>query len=107
MRNLTMLVVLGLIGFGIYYYADAAFNYSRADSECIRFATDNKLNPAFTPDPNDKKLFVVNKWISGRKVVVELGQKAANRNGTYNSRLCVLGGGQIVIPGLLEQWQYR
>lgn len=98
-----------LIGLGAFYYGDVALNYSRADSECLSFAERNKVNPAFTPDPNNKKFFVVKKWISfsQRKVVVELGQKMAGGNGTYQSRLCALGDGEIEMPGLFEQWQYR
>ena len=65
------------------------------------------INPSFKPDPNDKKIFVANKWIKNGYVVVELGQKTADKKGHYQSRLCVLGGGQIRIPSMFEQWQYR
>jgi hypothetical protein len=92
--------------FGLYYYGDVILHYSDAGAECIKFAEESKSDPAFRPDPNDKKIFVVKKWIRGGKVVVELGQKVADSKG-FTSRLCVVGGGHIRLPGLFEQWQYR
>jgi hypothetical protein len=105
-NNWKTLLILGLIGYGIYYYSDVVAYWNDAESDCIRFATENHVNPAWTPDPNDNKLFVVNKYVRHGKVIVELGQRQADHK-SFNSRLCVLGDGHIEIPSLLEQWQYR
>jgi hypothetical protein len=48
-------------------------------------------------------------WLTGY-VVVELGQKAAptaKSNGGFYSRLCAIGGGQISIPNMFQEWQYK
>jgi len=81
-------------------------NYSRADAECIKFAEESEMTIATNPDPSDKKIFVAKKWIKGRNVVVELGQKTATKKGYFQSRLCVIGDGQIQLPNMFEQWQY-
>ncbi|GAB9138217.1 hypothetical protein BDS110ZK25_26010 [Bradyrhizobium diazoefficiens] len=100
--------VLLALGFGVYYYSDTVFNYGRADEECIKFAEKADIKIALIPDPSDTKVFVAKKWIKGSNVVVELGQKAGGeKKGYYQSRLCVIGGGQIQIPSMFEQWQYR
>jgi len=49
---------------------------------------------------------VAKKGIKGRNVVVELGQKTATKKGYFQSRLCVIGDGQIQLPNMFEQWQY-
>jgi hypothetical protein len=103
----VILALLALVLFGGYYYSDVLLHYGDADAECIKLAEGSKMTIAFTPDPDDKKIFVVKKWIRGGHVVVELGQKMGDKKGYYNSRLCVIGGGQIMIPSMLEQWQYR
>lgn len=106
---MTKLAGLALLAafFGVYWYSDVILNCASADEQCIKFAEETETHPAYEPDPSDKKLFVVNKWIKGNNVVVQLGQKVASKHGYYQSRLCVIGGGQIAIPSMFEQWQYR
>jgi hypothetical protein len=106
MPKLAGLALLAAL-FGTYWYSDVIFNYSSADEQCIKFAEETETNPSSNPDPSDKNIFVANKWIRGTNVVVELGQKMASKHGYYQSRLCVVGGGQIQIPSVFEQWQYR
>src|SRR4051794_11263878 len=103
------LAIAGAIGFGVYYWGEAVVNYGRADEECLKFANETKTKISFNPDPDDPKLFAVKKGIRGSNVVVELGQKTGEegKKGFSQSRLCVLGGGQISLPSMLEQWQYR
>jgi len=36
-----------------------------------------------------------------------MGQQPKGKKGYYQSRLCVVGGGQIQVPGALEQWEWR
>lgn len=100
-------MVLATVLAGGYYYLDVLTNYVEADAQCIKFAEENELRIAWDADPSDKKIFVAKKYIRGNRVVVELGQKTAKKKGYYQSRLCVIGGGQIMIPGAFEQWQYR
>lgn len=95
------------MGLGLYWYSDVIFNYAKADAECIKFAEEAQISPALDPDPSDKKIFVAKKWVKNGYVVVELGQKVASKRGYYQSRLCVIGGDQIQIPSMFEQWQYR
>jgi hypothetical protein len=102
---IAMAVVATLVG-GVWWFADVISNYASAGDECIKFAEESDMSPAFNPDPNDKKIFVVNKWVKHGLVVVELGQHVAKK-GQYQSRLCAVGGGQIRIPGMFEEWQYR
>jgi hypothetical protein len=98
---------LALAVFGLYYYSDVILSYGLADDECLKFAERSKVNIAFNPDPVNPKIFVVKKWVKGSKVVVELGQYVAGPKSNFNARLCVIGGGQISLPSMLEQWQYR
>jgi|SRR5215472_521093 len=100
------IIAIGLVALGLYYYGDVILYYNSSDDECLRFAEKSKVSIATKPDPNNKEIFVAKKWISGGKVVVELGQRVADDKG-FQSRLCVVGGGQIALPGLFEQWQYR
>jgi hypothetical protein len=104
-KKFVGLAVLALL-FGIYYYSDVILHYGQADAECIKFAEETNTNPSLSPDLNDKKIFAAKKWVKNGEVVVELGQKSANKKG-YQSRLCVIGGGQIRLPSMFEQWQYR
>jgi hypothetical protein len=88
--------------FAMYQYGGSLLYYGRADRECIKFAEDNDIKPAW----NDEKLFVARKWIKGSSVVVELGQTVESKQ-SYKARLCVIGEGRIYIPSVFEQWQYR
>ena len=105
-KNYMPLALLAVLSGGFWYYSDVVFNYVGADKQCIEFAENADVKPASEPDPYNKKLFVANKWIKGRYVVVELGQRTAKGN-YFQSRLCVLGDGHIMIPGMLGEWQYR
>src|SRR6476659_7521724 len=91
-KNYMPLAVLASLGSGLWYYSDVARYYAGADEPCMKFAVESHINPASEPHPYDRTLFVTNKWIKGRYVVVEFSQKTAKGN-YYQSRLCVLGDG--------------
>ena len=71
--GLIGLAVVAALGGGLWYYSDVAFNYAGADEQCIRFAEDSDVHIASKPYLANIKIFVANKWIKGRYVVVELG----------------------------------
>ena len=69
---------------------------------CRRVRDDHRDQPRSIRQEN----IVAKKGIKGRNVVVELGQKTATKKGYFQSRLCVIGDGQIQLPNMFEQWQY-
>lgn len=99
------LVVLAPAIAGIYY-SEALMNWNNAGQECLKFATETETAIAMDPEPG-KKPFVANQWLKGRYIVVEMGQQPKGKPGYYQSRLCVVGSGQIQIPGGFEQWEWR
>ena len=102
-------VALGALVIGIgalLFYADALRAWSTAGDECLKFAAESDTTIALNPEPAAKP-FVAGQWLKGRYVVVEMGQNVADKKGYYQSRLCVVGGGQIQIPGGFEQWEWR
>jgi len=105
-KTWAILIGVAVAIFLTYRYSEPMINYAQAGEECVKFAEKNDLHIAFDPDPDDKQIFVAKKWISGTYVVVELGQKVAKK-GSFQSRLCVLGDGQVQIPSAFEQWQFR
>jgi hypothetical protein len=106
-QSLAVIAGVGALVFGAYQYTEALASYGDAGDQCVKFAEESKISPAFDPDPADKKIFVASKRIKlSGDVVVELGQHTKDK-GYYQARLCVIGHGKIQIPSVLEQWEYR
>jgi hypothetical protein len=98
------LIVVGVLV--AFNYCDGIMSWGQAADECIKFAQKNDVQVAFDPDPASK-MFVANQWLKGpRYVVVELAQKTKGKD-AYQSRLCVIGGGEIQIPRIFEEWEWR
>jgi hypothetical protein len=111
----TLLAIAAIVAavMALWHYADVIMYYGVADAECVKFANESNAQIAPFPDPNDKKIFAVDKWINHRtgRVVVQLGQHVFTPKGGqthgFQTRLCVVGGGAVMMPGSFDQWHYE
>jgi hypothetical protein len=110
LAGLSPLLILGLIAFGGWAYFGfpspvTLINWSSAEQECVKFATENQ---------NKGKLFDYNQiikatgsWIKNGKIVVEIGAFQNANDTSYTPRICVIGGGRIEIVSLMENNVWR
>ena len=97
----------------LLYDGDTIAHWRAAGDECIKFANENEAHVAWNPAP-DAKIFAASQWLKGRYVVVQLAQQEKNKNKNKNknkkgfsSRLCIVGGGYIQMPSIIEAWEKR